>query len=50
MARYNNNRGVGIIGEGVLGEIENSRFLSEHVTVMLLIHLHVNSGSVECTF
>ena len=26
MVRYNNNRGVGIIGE-VLGEIENSPFL-----------------------
>ena len=28
MARYNNNRGVGIIGGGgVLGEVENSPFL-----------------------
>ena len=28
MARYSNNRGgVGIMGGGVLGEIENSRFL-----------------------
>ena len=28
MVRYNNNRGVGIIGGGgVLGEIENSPFL-----------------------
>ena len=24
MVRYNNNRGIGIIGGGVLGEIENS--------------------------
>ena len=29
MARYNNNRRVGIIGGGVLGEFENSRFLRE---------------------
>ena len=27
MVRYNNNRGTGIIGGGVLGEIENSPFL-----------------------
>ena len=33
MVRNNNSRGVGIIGgAGVLGEIENSRFLSEHVS------------------
>ena len=31
MARYSNNRGVGIIGGGRVGEIENSRFLSEQV-------------------
>ena len=40
----------------MLGEIENSRFLRETRifdifmrTVMLLIHLPANSGSVECT-
>ena len=27
MVRHNNNRGVGIIGGGVLGKIENSCFL-----------------------
>ena len=27
MVRYNNDRGLGIIGGGVLGEIENSPFL-----------------------
>ena len=39
MVRHNNNRGVGIIGEGVLGEIEkieNNRFLSEHVSSIYL--------------
>ena len=36
MVRYNNNRGVGIIGGGVLGEIENSRFLGKHVSVIYL--------------
>ena len=37
MVRYNNNRGVGIIGGGgVLGEIENSRFLSEHLSFIYL--------------
>ena len=36
MVRYNNNRGVGITGGGVLGEIENSRFLSEHVSFIYL--------------
>ena len=48
-------RGAGIIG-GVLGEIENILFLRQTRicytfmrTVMLLIHLLLNSGSVECT-
>ena len=27
MVRHNNNRGVGIIGGGLLGEMENSPFL-----------------------
>ena len=36
MVRYNNNRGVGIIGGGELGEIENSRFLGKHVSVLYL--------------
>ena len=36
MVRYNNNRGVGIIGGGVPGEIENRRFLSKHVSVIYL--------------
>ena len=57
MVRYNNNWGVGIIGGGgVLGEIENSPFLMKTRTcyismciVMLLIHLLLNSRSVECT-
>ena len=35
MVRYNDNRGVGII-RGVLGEIENSRFLGKHVSVIYL--------------
>ena len=29
MVRDNNNRGVGIIGGGLLGEIENSPFLRQ---------------------
>ena len=36
MARNDNNLGAGIIGGGVLGEIENSRFLSEHVSFIYL--------------
>ena len=37
MARYNNNQGVGIIGGGGrVGEIENSRFLSEQVSFTYL--------------
>ena len=31
MVQYNNNQGVGIVRGGVLGEIENNPFLSEHV-------------------
>ena len=38
MARYNNNRGVGIIGGGVLVEIENSLFLSENVSSIFKIY------------
>ena len=56
MVRYNNNRGIGIIGGG--GFLEKQKiviFLGRHVshifmrTVMLLIHLLLNSGFVECT-
>ena len=36
MVRYNSYRGVEIIGGGVLGEIENSRFLGEHVSFIYL--------------
>ena len=39
MVRYNSYRGVEIIGGGggvVLGEIENSSFLSEHVSFIYL--------------
>ena len=48
--------GLGKSGGGLLGEIENSRFLSKTrnifyifmLTVMLRITLPSNSGSVEC--
>ena len=46
MARYNDNRGDGIIGGGgVLGEIENSRFLWE--TRIFDIFSYVNSDVTD---
>ena len=55
MVRYNSNQG-GWNNRGVLGEIENSPFLRQTricyismCIVMLLIHILLNSGSVECT-
>ena len=40
MVRYNNNRGVGIIGGGRVGEIEISRF-------QYLLHIYVNSDVTD---
>ena len=45
MVRYNNNRGVGIIGGGVLGETENSPFLGKHGSVIYLCEQLLDRGS-----
>ena len=37
MAQYSNNRGVGIIGGGVLGEIESIRFLSQTCIIYIFM-------------
>ena len=55
MIRYNNNRVVRAIGGGCLENLKIIIFLAKHVSFtylyeLLLIHFHMNSGSIECTF
>ena len=42
--KHNNNRGAGVIGVGVLGEIENSPFLKVN---MDLLYIYVNSDVTD---
>ena len=53
MVRYNNNRAVGTIGGGYLEKLQIVVILAYllyiYVNSDILIHLPMNSGSVECT-